>query len=85
MGHHSGKHGCPSTAARTRPTLNRSGGPLPHIHRLTTVLLLADTGIASALYQSELQPNSKIAVSVEFDATNLNALPRYGVALDIKS
>ncbi len=42
-------------------------------------------GLASLLYSAEVQPNTKLTHSVAFDATNLNAPPKYGFALDLKA
>jgi hypothetical protein len=44
-----------------------------------------NAGIASALYESELKPLHKLAVSGQFNANDLNKPPKIGVALDIKN
>jgi voltage-dependent anion channel protein 2 len=46
---------------------------------------LDNTGIASALYETELKPNHKLAISSQFNATDLNKPPKLGFALDIKN
>ncbi|EIE23531.1 voltage-dependent anion-selective channel protein [Coccomyxa subellipsoidea C-169] len=46
---------------------------------------LDNAGIASALYETELKPNHKLAISSQFNATDLNKPPKLGFALDIKN
>jgi voltage-dependent anion channel protein 2 len=46
---------------------------------------LDNTGIASFLYEQELQPKTKLALASQFDATNLEKAPKIGIALDIKN
>ena len=50
-----------------------------------TKFRLDSTGTASALYETELKPAHKIAVSGQFDATDLGKPPKVGFALDIKN
>ena len=37
------------------------------------------------LYEQDLQKNTKLAFSGHFDATNLEAAPKIGVAVDVKN
>ena len=46
---------------------------------------LDNKGIASGLYETELKPMHKLALSGQFDATNLDKPPKVGFALDIKN
>lgn len=46
---------------------------------------LDNQGIASGLYETELKPMHKLALSGQFDATNLEKPPKVGFALDIKN
>lgn len=50
-----------------------------------TKFRLDSTGMLSALYETELKPQHKIAVSGQFDATDLGKAPKVGFALDIKN
>ena len=50
-----------------------------------TKFRLDSTGTASALYETELKPQHKVAVSGQFDATDLGKPPKVGFALDIKN
>jgi len=46
---------------------------------------LDNTGSVHCLYEQDLQKNTKLAFSGHFDATNLEAAPKIGVAVDIKN
>jgi len=46
---------------------------------------LDNQGIASGLYETELKPMHKLALSAQFDATNMEKPPKVGFALDIKN
>ncbi|KAK9828428.1 hypothetical protein WJX81_007295 [Elliptochloris bilobata] len=46
---------------------------------------LDNTGIASLLYETELKPLTKLALSSQFDATDLSKAPKFGLALDVKN
>jgi hypothetical protein len=41
-------------------------------------------GIASLLYQTDIQPKTTLTHTLQFDATNLNAAPKFGLALSVK-
>ena len=46
---------------------------------------LDNTGSVHCLYEQDLQKNTKLAFSGHFDATNLEAAPKIGVAVDVKN
>ena len=46
---------------------------------------LDNTGSLHVLYELEAQKNTKLSFSSQFDATNLEKTPKFGVALDIKN
>jgi len=46
---------------------------------------LESSGLTSLLYEQDLTPLSKLALSSQFDATNLDAPPKVGVALALKN
>ena len=46
---------------------------------------LDNTGSVHTLYEQDLQKNTKLAFSAHFDATNLEAAPKIGVAVDVKN
>lgn len=46
---------------------------------------LDNTGSVQVLYENDLQKNTKLAFSGHFDATNLEAAPKIGVAVDVKN
>lgn len=48
-------------------------------------LRLDNAGLASLLYSADIQPNTRVTHSVQFNATNPNAPPKYGFALDLKA
>lgn len=45
---------------------------------------LENNGLLSLLYEQELRPRTKLAVSAQVDALNLDRAPKYGLGLDIK-
>lgn len=46
---------------------------------------LDNSGSVQTVYEQDLQKNTKLAFSGHFDATNLEAAPKIGVAFDIKN
>ena len=46
---------------------------------------LESSGLTSLLYEQDLTPLSKLALTSQFDATNLDAPPKVGVALALKN
>jgi voltage-dependent anion channel protein 2 len=46
---------------------------------------LESSGLASLLYEQDLTPLAKLALSSQFDATSLDANPKVGVALALKN
>lgn len=46
---------------------------------------LDNTGMTSVLYEQELKPKTVVALSGQFDATNLDKAPKLGVALNMKN
>ncbi len=46
---------------------------------------LDNTGLTSVLYEQELQPKTTVALSSQFDATDLNKAPKFGVAFGLKN
>lgn len=50
-----------------------------------TKIRLDNSGIASVLYEQEIKPKTKIAFSSQFDATDLNKAPKFGLAADFKN
>ncbi|KAL6774462.1 VDAC1 [Auxenochlorella protothecoides x Auxenochlorella symbiontica] len=45
---------------------------------------LENSGILSLLYEQELQPKTKVALSTQLNALDLNAPPKFGVGFDVK-
>lgn len=46
---------------------------------------LDNTGLTSVLYEQELKPKTLVALSSQFDATDLNKAPKFGVAFGLKN
>ena len=46
---------------------------------------MSNDGIASLLYEQDLAPGSRIALSSQFDATDLSKAPKFGIALGLKN
>lgn len=46
---------------------------------------LDNTGLTSVLYEQELRPKTLVALSSQFDATDLNKAPKFGVAFGLKN
>ncbi len=79
---------CPgATAAGADPAAPR--GARRYAKRLDSGALakarLDNTGIASLLYETELKPLTKLALSSQFDATDLSKAPKFGLALGVKN
>jgi voltage-dependent anion channel protein 2 len=46
---------------------------------------LENSGVTSLLYQVDIKPKTTLTHSLQFDATNVNLPPKFGLALDIKA
>ena len=47
-------------------------------------MLFSWAGIAALLYQTDIQPKTTLTHTLQFDATNLNAAPKFGLSLGVK-
>jgi voltage-dependent anion channel protein 2 len=46
---------------------------------------LESTGLASLLFEQDVGPASRVALTSQFDATNLDKAPKVGFALALKN
>ena len=52
--------------------------------RPDTVAVHSSPGITALLYQTDIQPKTTLTHTLMFDATNLNAAPKFGLSLGVK-
>ena len=51
---------------------------------LSDIVAVLFSGIAALLYQTDIQPKTTLTHTLQFDATNLNAAPKFGLSLGVK-